>query len=105
MSKFVSIMTNTYSSDISYNEWLKRTNSFFFDDESIVQVLRQNGMIKWTIYKTEDIEPVKVIAICEYENSESFQKCQKIFLKFLPKIQDLIIKTNFSRANIIKDII
>ena len=105
MSKFVSIMTNTYSSEISYEEWLKRINNFFFDDEKIVQLLRQDGMTKWTIYKTEDIEPVKVIAICEYENSESFQKCQKIFLKFLPKIQDLIIKTNFSRANIIKDII
>ncbi len=105
MSKFVSIMTNTYSSEISYEEWLKRINNFFFDDEKIVQLLRQDGMTKWTIYKTEDIEPVKVIAICEYKNSESFQKCQKIFLKFLPKIQDLIIKTNFSRANIIKDII
>jgi len=105
MSKFVSIMTNTYSSEISYDEWLKRINNFFFDDERIVQLLRQDGMIKWTIYKTEDVEPLKVIAICEYENNESFQKCQKIFLKFLPKIQDLIIKTNFSRANIVKDII
>ena len=105
MSKFVSIMTNTYSSEISYDEWLKRINNFFFDDERIVQLLRQDGMTKWTIYKTEDVEPLKVIAICEYENSESFQKCQKVFLKFLPKIQDLIIKTNFSRANIVKDII
>ena len=105
MSKFVSIMTNTYSSEISYDEWLKRINNFFFDDERIVQLLRQDGMTQWTIYKTEDVEPLKVIAICEYENSESFQKCQKIFLKFLPKIQDLIIKTNFSRANIVKDII
>ena len=105
MSKFVSIMTNTYSSEISYEEWLKRINNFFFDDEKIVQLLRQDGMTKWTIYKTEDIEPVKVIAICEYENSESFQKCQKIFLKFLPKIQDLIIKNNFSRANVVKDVI
>ena len=105
MSKFVSIMTNTYSSEISYDEWLKRINNFFFDDKRIAQLLRQNGMTKWTFYKTEDVEPLKVIVICEYENSDSFQKCQKIFLKFLPKIQDLIIKTNFSRANIIKDII
>ena len=105
MAKFVSIMTNTYSSEITYDEWLKRTNNFFFDDEKIVQLLKQNGMTKWTIYKTEDIEPVKVIAICEYNNNESFLKCQKIFLKFLPKIQDLIIKNNFSRANVVKDII
>ena len=105
MSKFVSIMTNTYSSDISYDEWLKRTNSFFFDDERIVQVLRQNGMIKWTIYKTEDVEPVKVIAVCEYKSAESFKKCQDIFLKFLPKIQDMIIKTNFARASVVKDAI
>ena len=105
MAKFVSIMTNTYSSEITYDEWLKRTNEFFFDDEKIVQLLKQNGMTKWTIYKTEDIEPVKVIAVCEYNNNESFQECQKIFLKFLPKIQDLIIKNNFSRANVVKDVI
>ena len=105
MSKFVSIMTNTYSSEITYDEWLKRINNFFFDDEKIEQLLRQNGMTKWTIYKTEDEEPVKVIAICEYNNTDSFQKCQSIFLKFLPKIQDLIIKTNFARASVIKDVI
>ena len=29
MSKFVSIMTNTYSSEITYDEWLKRINNFF----------------------------------------------------------------------------
>ena len=29
MAKFVSIMTNTYSSEITYNEWVKRTNKFF----------------------------------------------------------------------------
>ena len=85
MEKFVSIMTNTYSSEITYDEWLKRTNKFFFDDEKIVQLLKQNGMTKWTIYRTEDIEPVKVIAICEYKNNESFQKCQKIFLNFCQK--------------------
>ena len=105
MSKFVSIMTNTYTSEITYDEWLKRTNNFFFDDERVVHLLKQNGMTKWTIYKTEDIEPVKVVAICEYENIESFSKCQKIFLKFLPKIQDLIIKTNFARAHVVKDVI
>ena len=70
-----------------------------------MQLLKQNGMTKWTIYKTEDVEPVKVIAVCEYKNNESFQKCQKIFLKFLPKIQDLIIKSNFARANVVKDAI
>ena len=105
MSKFVSIMTNTYSSEITYDEWLKRINNFFFHDKRIVQLLRQNGMTKWTIYKTEDVEPLKVIAICEYKNDESFQKCQKVFLKFLPKIQDLIIKTNFARAHVVEDVI
>ena len=105
MTKFVSIMTNTYSSEITYAEWLKKINNFFFDDQRIVQLLKQNGMTKWTIYKTEDIEPLKVIAVCEYKNNDSFQKCQKIFLKFLPNIQDLIIKTNFARANVIKDAI
>ena len=57
------------------------------------------------LYKTEDVEPLKVIAICEYKNDESFQKCQKVFLKFLPKIQDLIIKTNFARAHVVEDVI
>ena len=51
------------------------------------------------------MEPIKVIAVCEYKNDESFKKCQKVFLKFLPKIQDLIIKSNFARANVVKDAI
>ena len=51
------------------------------------------------------MEPLKVIAICEYKNDESFQKYQKVFLKFLPKIQDLIIKTNFARAHVVEDVI
>ena len=85
MSKFVSIMTNTYSSEITYDEWLKRIINFFFHDKRIVQLLKQNGMTKWTIYKTEDVEPLKVIAICEYKNDESFQKCQKVFFKIFTK--------------------
>ena len=55
-----------------------------------MQLLKQNGMTKWTIYKTEDVEPLKVIAVCEYKNDESFQNAKSIF-KILPKIQDLII--------------
>ena len=30
---------------------------------------------------------------------------QKLTIKFLPKIQDLIIKSNFARANVVKDAI
>ena len=48
MSKFVSIMTNTYSSEITHDEWLKRINNFFYD-KRILQLLKQNVMTKWTI--------------------------------------------------------
>ena len=44
MSKFVSIMTNTYSSEITYDEWLERINNFFFMTKRIVQLLKQNGL-------------------------------------------------------------
>ena len=37
---------------------------------------------KWTIYITEDLEPVKVIAVCEYENEESFQNAKSILKIF-----------------------
>ena len=79
MSKFVSIMTNTYSSEITYDEWLKRINNFFFHDKRIVQLLKQNGMTKWTIYKTEDVEPLKVIAVCEYKTTSLFKNAKKYF--------------------------
>ena len=51
---------------------VKENKYFFFHDKRIVQLLKQNGMTKWTIYKTEDVEPLKVIAICKYKNDESF---------------------------------
>ena len=53
-----------------------------------MQLLKQNGMTKWTIYKTEDVEPLKVIAICEYKNDGLFKNAKKYF-KIL-QIQDLI---------------
>ena len=83
---------------------VRENKYFFFHDKRIVQFTAK-WYDKWTIYKTEDVEPLKVIAICEYKNDESFQKYQKVFLKFLPKIQDLIIKTNFARAHVVEDVI
>ena len=41
MSKFVSIMTNTYSSEITYDEWLKRTNNFFFMTKGLCNYLNK----------------------------------------------------------------
>ena len=114
ISKGRSFFIPNFSKDIHYElevvikikkPEIKRINNFFFHDKRIVQLLKENGMTKWTIYKTEDVEPLKVIAICEYKNDESFQKCQKVFLKFLPKIRDLIIKTNFARAHVVEDVI
>ena len=103
MKKYVSIITNTFSSEISYNEWCKRTEEFFFSDDKIVVLLRQLGMTKWTIYKTDETEPVKAIIIFEYKTEESFKKCQKIFLKFMPELKDMIMKTNIVRAKTVFD--
>ena len=99
--KFVSVMTNTFASEISYEEWKKRIEDFFFNDERIIMLLKQNGMTKYTVYKTDDVEPVKSITIFEYSTKDSFDKCQKIFLKFMPKIQDMIVKVNIVRGNTI----
>ena len=44
MSKFINyVITNTYSSEITYDEWLKRINNFFHD-KRIVQLLKENGI-------------------------------------------------------------
>ena len=99
--KFVSIMTNTFASEITYEDWKKKIEKFFFADERIIMLLKQNGMTKYTIYKTDDVEPVKSITIFEYSTKASFDKCQKIFLKFMPKIQNMIVKVNIVRGNTI----
>ena len=62
-------------------------------------------MTKYIIYKTDDIEPVKAITLFEYNTKESFEKCQKIFLKFMPKVRDMIIKVSLVRGNIVDKII
>ena len=103
MSNFVSIITITFPSFIAYEDWLKRTKEFFLTDKKVRMYLTQNGLIKWTHMKTEEKEPVKVVAYFEYENKESFEKCQKIFLKFMPKLSDLIYKSNIVRGNIVLD--
>tara|TARA_E500000178_G_C16703515_1_gene609355 strand:+ start:209 stop:505 length:297 start_codon:yes stop_codon:yes gene_type:complete len=96
-------MTNTFPSEIAYNEWKKRQDDFFLKDKRIKILLKQYGMTKFATYKTDDIEPVKAITIFEYDKKDSFQKCQKIFLKFMPKINDLVIKSNIVRGEITMD--
>ena len=103
MRNFVSIITITFPSFIAYEDWFKRSNDFFLTDKKIKIYLTQNGLKKWTAIKTEEKEPVKVVAYFEYENKESFEKCQKIFLKFMPKLSDLIYKSNVVRGNIVLD--
>ena len=100
-AKFVSVMTNTFASEITYKEWKKKIEEFFFADERVIILLKQNGMTKYTVYKTDDVEPVKSITIFEYSTKESFDKCQKIFLNFMPKIRDMIVKVNIVRGNTI----
>ena len=103
MENFASIITITFPSFIAYEDWLKRTNEFFLKDDKIKKYLSENGLKKWTYIKTEDNEPIKVVAIFEYEDKKSFDKCQAIFLKFMPKISDLIYKSNIVRGKVILD--
>ena len=103
MNKFTSIITVTFPSELAYKEWFKINNDFFFKDEKVIIFLKQNGMTKWTMSKTDDIEPIKVVLSMEYLNKESFDKCQTIFLKFMPKIDSLIYKTNIIRGEVIFD--
>ena len=49
------------------------------------------------------MEPIKVLIIFEYKDKKSFDKCQTVFLKFMPKISDLIYKSNVVRGKIILD--
>ena len=103
MENVASILTITFPSFIAYEDWLKRTKEFFMSDEKIKKYLAENGLKKWTYIKTDDQEPVKVVIIFEYKNQKSFDKCQPVFLKFMPKISDLIFKSNIVRGKVILD--
>ena len=103
MENFASIITITFPSFIAYEDWLKRTKDFFLNDDKIKKYLAQNGLQKWTYIKTDDVEPIKVVAIFEYKDKKSFDKCQSVFLKFMPKISDLIYKSNIVRGKVILD--
>ena len=103
MENVASILTITLPSFIAYEDWLKRTREFFLGDEKIKKYLANNGLIKWTYIKTDDEEPIKVVVIFEYKDKKSFDKCQPIFLKFMPQISDLIYKSNIVRGKVILD--
>ena len=103
MVNVASILTITFPSFIAYEDWLKRTKKFFLSDEKIKKYLAENGLKKWTYIKTDDVEPIKVLIIFEYKDKKSFDKCQTVFLKFMPKISDLIYKSNVVRGKIILD--
>ena len=103
MENVASILTITLPSFIAYEDWLKRTREFFLSDEKIKKYLADNGLKKWTYIKTDDEEPIKVVVIFEYKDKKSFDKCQHVFLKFMPQISDLIYKSNIVRGKVILD--
>ena len=103
MSKFTSIITVTFPSTPLFEEWYKTIENFFLKDEKIIVYLKESGMTKWTISKTDDVEPIKVVIIMEYKNKKSFDQCQSLFLKYMPKVQNLIYKTNIIRGEVIFD--
>ena len=105
MQKFTSIITLTFPSDLAFDEWFTVTKNYFLKDKKIVQFLKENGMTKWTMTKTDDIEPVKTVIVMEYENKKAFDNCQKIFSKFIPNtnVRDMLIKSNLVRGNVIFD--
>ena len=60
-------------------------------------------MTKWTWTKTDEIEPIRVVAMMEYKNKKSFDDCQKIFSKYMPKVRGIIYKSNIIRGEVIFD--
>ena len=103
MDKFTSTIKVSFPSKPSYDECIKIQDKFFFEDKRVVKYLKENGMTKWSIIKTENVEPVKAVAIMEYENKNSFQKCQSIFTKFMPDIINTLFKSSVTRGNMIYD--
>ena len=103
MNKFTSIITITFSNNIEFKNWYVFTEKFFLYDEKVIIYLKEKGMTKWTITKTDSEEPVKAIAVMEYKDKNSFQKCQPIFSKFMPKISNILYKSNVVRGEVIFD--
>ena len=103
MNKFSSIITVTFPSEPSYKEWYKTIEDFFLKDNKVTIYLKENGMTKWTMSKTDDVEPVKVVIFMEYMNKKSFEKCQSLFLKYMPNVESLIYKSNIVRGEVLFD--
>ena len=101
MKKFTSFITITFPSDPSFKEWERITKDFFLKDVNVVKFLKENGMTKWTWTKTDEVEPVRVVALMEYEDKKSFDNCQKIFSKYMPNVRGLVYKSNIIRGNVI----
>ena len=101
MEKFTSFITITFPSDPAFKEWEKITKDFFLKDANVVRFLQDNGMTKWTWTKTDEVEPVRVVALMEYNNKKSFDDCQKIFSKYMPNVRGLVYKSNIIRGNVI----
>ena len=103
MNKFSSIITVTFPSEPSYKEWYKTIEDFFLKNNKVTIYLKENGMTKWTMSKTDDVEPVKVVIFMEYMNKKSFEKCQSLFLKYMPNVESLIYKSNIVRGEVLFD--
>ena len=101
--KFVSVMTNTFASEITYKEWKKKIEEFFFADERVIILLKQNGMTKYTVYKTDDVEPVKSITIFgsfKFFGIFVIDPNPPILLNFfLPLFFDVIFEMNFTNLS------
>ena len=76
MNKFSSIITVTFPSEPSYKEWYKTIEDFFLKDNKVTIYLKENGMTKWTMSKTDEVEPVKVVIFMEYMNKNPLRNAK-----------------------------
>ena len=83
MQKLTSIITLTFPSYPAFDEWFTVTKSYFLKDKKIVQFLKENGMTKWTMTKTDDIEPVKTVILMEYKIKKLLIIVRKFSLNLL----------------------
>ncbi len=70
MEEFTSFITITFPSDPSFKKWERITKDFFLKDVNVVKFLKESGMTKWTWTKTDQVEPVRVVAIFENKDKK-----------------------------------
>ena len=93
---YFSILTLTFASEGDLRIWRDKVE--VFSNEKAVAFLKEHGQRSLTIIETRENDPIKGVAIWEYENKESRDACQAYWSKRFDFEGKFIHKSTFVRG-------